>query len=117
MNNKNSFDELHFFAEVKKCPQIYLGKASLLSLRDYIFGMQYAFDFYTEEAQFKYFGLFADWYFENVIKDQNGYACWWNHLLYVSGNYDDLALHAFFREFERYLKDFHNLCLPEVIEK
>ena len=114
MNRENRFDELRFFAQVKKRPGMFLGKTSLISLRDYYFGMQHAFDICTGENQFKYFGLFTDWYFENVVMDENGYACWWNHLLYVSGNNDDLAFHNFFCEFELYLKDFHNLSLPEA---
>ena len=114
MNRENRFDELRFFAQVKKRPGMFLGKTSLISLRDYYFGMQHAFDICTGENQFKYFGLFTDWYFENVVMDENGYACWWNHLLYVSGNNDDMAFHNFFREFEQYLKDFHNLSLPEA---
>ncbi len=63
MDRENRFDELRFFAEVKKRPGMFLGKTSLISLRDYIFGMQHAFNFYTDENQFKYFSLFADWHF------------------------------------------------------
>ena len=37
------FDELNFFAQVKKKPGLFLGKPSILSLRDQLFGMDYAF--------------------------------------------------------------------------
>lgn len=117
MDSENRFDELRFFAEVKRRPGMFLRKTSLISLRDYIFGMYYVFDIYACENQFEYFGSFTDWYFENVVRDQNGYACWWNHFLYVSGNNDDLAFHNFFREFEKYLKNYHDLCLPELEQK
>lgn len=54
------------------------------------------------------------WYHEEIIKDLNGYACWWNHILYTSGNDDAYAFESFFREFEKYLRDVHNVCLPEI---
>ncbi len=108
------FNELQFFAEIKKRPQMYLGKRSLISLRDYYFGMMHAFEIYNYNNQFRLFHLFTDWYTENVIKDLNGYACWWNHMLYISGNDDSYALQVFFIEFEKYLKEYHNLSLPDI---
>ena len=41
MRNMQDFDELKFFADVKKRPGVYFGKPSLLSLRDQLFGMEY----------------------------------------------------------------------------
>lgn len=114
MSSDINFNELQFFAEVKKRPGMYLGKQSLISFRDFIFGMMHAFHFCSCDNQFRLFNLFTDWYFENVIRDQNGYACWWNHILYVSGNDDVYAFHTFFSLFEKYLKDMHNLSLPEI---
>ena len=55
-----SFDELDFFAQVKKRPGVFFGKPSLLSLRDYVLGMDYAFSFCTAEAPLQYFSLFVD---------------------------------------------------------
>lgn len=112
MKHTNNFDELNFFAEIKKCPNMFLGKPSLLSLRDYIFGMSYAFSVCNCDNQFKYFNSFKDWYYNNQ-SDKNGYVCWWNHILYINGNDDALAFHSFFRIFEQYLKDVHNVSLPE----
>ena len=114
MSSDINFNELRFFAEVKKRPGMFFGKPSLLSLRDNIFGMSHAFEICGYDNQFKFFCLFTDWYFENVIENQNGYACWWNHILYVSGNDDVYAFHTFFNLFEKYLKDMHNLSLPEI---
>ncbi|MBQ7862708.1 MAG: hypothetical protein IJ349_10980 [Clostridia bacterium] len=113
MEHINKFDELKFFAEVKKCPNLFFGKPSLLSLRDHMFGMSYAFSVCDYENQLRYFYLFTDWYYKNLT-DKNGYACWWNHILYISGNDDAAAFHSFFRIFEQYLKDVHNVSLPEV---
>ncbi len=113
MERANNFDELNFFAEVKKRPNILFGQPSLLSLRDQIGGMDYAFSICNYNNQFKYFYLFTDWYHKNLT-DKDGYACWWNHILYISGNDDAMAFQSFFRIFEQYLKDVHNVCLPEV---
>ena len=113
-NTERIFNELIFFAQIKKRPGLFLGKPSLLSFRDQLFGMDYAFSFCYQESPFKYFNLFVTWYHEEIIKDPNGYSCWWNHILYTSGNDDACAFKSFFREFEKYLRDVHNVCLPEV---
>jgi len=115
-NTDSKFDELVFFAQVKKKPGLFFGEPSLLSFRDLLFGMEYAFCFYCQESPFKYFSLFVTWYHEEIIKDRNGYACWWNHILYISGNDDAYAFESFFREFEKYLRNVHNVCLPEENE-
>ena len=114
INRESKFDELMFFAQVKKRPGVFLGAPSLLSLRDNLFGMEYAFSFYNKESPLKYFRLFVTWYHEEIIKDLNGYACWWNHFLYISGNDDAYAFESFFNAFEGYLLDVHNLRLPEA---
>ena len=113
MNSVNSFDELKFFSEVKKRPNLLLGKPSILSLRDFILGMQYAFSACGFENKFKYFNLFTQWYY-NYSTDKNGYVCWWNHIMYISGGFDDKAFYRFFEIFENYLKEVHNLYLPEI---
>jgi len=111
---ETKFDELEFFAQVKKRPGLFLGEPSFLSFRDQLFGMEYAFSFYSKEKPMKYLNCFIQWYHEEILKDQNGYACWWNHILYTSGNHDAYAFVSFFQIFERYLRDVHNICLPEV---
>lgn len=111
---ERKFDELVFFAQVKKRPGVFLGKLSLLSLRDQLFGMEYAFSFYNQESPLKYFHLFIEWYHKEKLKDLNGYACWWNHILYICSNNDAYAFESFFNCFEQYLRDEHNLYLPEV---
>ena len=113
-NTECKFDELLFFAQAKKRSGVFFGKPSLLSFRDQLFGMDYAFSFYRQESPFKYFHLFVTWYHEEIIKDLNGYACWWNHILYTSGNNDAYAFESFFRKFEEYLRDVHNVRLPEA---
>lgn len=114
MSSECRFDELIFFAQVKRRPGCFLGKDSLLSLRDQLFGMQYAFSFCQIENPLKYFSSFVEWYQNEVINDLDGYACWWNHILYISGNNDADAFHMFFEYFERYLKENCGLCLPDV---
>ena len=114
MRVTREFDELKFFADVKKRPGVYFGNPSLLSLRDQLFGMEYAFSFYTDETPLRYFRHFVTWYQSEKVDDQNGYACWWNHLLYICGNDDRYAFECFFIIFERYLHDVHSISLPLV---
>lgn len=114
LDDGKMFDELRFFAAVKKRPGMLLGSTSLISLRDVLHGVGYAFWFCNQESPLKYFQLFIDWYHRERIKDLNGYACWWNHILYTSGNDDKYAFECFFRCFEQYLLTVHHLSLPEV---
>lgn len=106
------FDELTFLARLKERPGMYFGRPSLCSLRDMLFGMHHAFCLCGRTDQFPLFHGFIDWYHTEVLKDQNGYACWWNHLIYRSGGEDREAFYAFFRAFERYLKNVHGKMLP-----
>ncbi len=75
-NVEYEFDELVFFAQVKKRPGAFFGEVSLLSFRDQLFGMHYAFSFCYKESPLKYFDLFIKWYYKEIIRDSNGYACW-----------------------------------------
>ena len=114
MTDLHEFDELMFFAQIKAKPGLYLGHNSLLSLRDYLFGMQRAFSIVYQRNAFEYLNQFIDWYQANKIHDQNGYACWWNHILYTSGGFDDQAFNQFFKVFEAYLQKEHGVGLPEA---
>jgi len=116
-NTDFHFDELEFFARMKHRPGVFLGNISLMSLRDHLFGMDHAFRLCHQDDALRYFFLFTDWYQNEIIKDWNGYACWWNHLLYVSGNNDAAAFFNFYKAFEQYLLEQHNLKLPEVEER
>lgn len=108
------FDELRFFAQMKKRPGLFLGKPSLLSLRDQLFGMGYAFSCCCKEDPLFCFHSFVEWYHEEALEDKNGYACWWNHILYTSGNDDTYAFYAFFTAFEAYLQEKQGLSLPDA---
>ncbi len=114
MRETNRFDELLFFAQMKKRPGLYLGEPSLLSLRDHLFGMENAFSYTTVENPLHYFHTFIVWYHETILNDKNSYACWWNHILYISGNDDRLAFECFYSSFERNLMEVHHISLPEV---
>ena len=114
INEKRTFDELIFFAQLKKRPGAFLGQPSLMSLRDYLFGMDYAFSFSDQKDRLQFFHRFTAWYQKRYVDDENGYACWWNHMLYVCGNMDALAFDMFFAHFERYLQEVHNIRLPEA---
>lgn len=111
MRVDHKFDELAFFADVKKRPAVYFGQPSLISLRDMLTGMEYAFQFNQEPAQLHYYRAFVAWYHNEILDDGNGYACWWNHILYVSGNDDRYAFERFFVIFECYLHDVHGLSV------
>lgn len=114
MSNHTPFNELDFFAQIKARPGVYLGKKSLLSLRDQLFGMIYAFSVCGKPKALQFFrGFMEDYNRQLFLADQNGYVCWWNHLLYISGSHDDYAFDAFFRAFEAYLLKEHGLSLPE----
>ncbi len=108
------FDELYFFASIKKRPGMYLGEKSLLSLRDCLHGMCYAFHAFGQDDALKYFDSFVRWYNAEVLHFSAGYACWWNHLMYISGGSASLAFDMFFREFEKHLKEKHDLTLPNA---
>lgn len=111
--DKFIFDELAFFAKVKQRPGMYLGKKSLLSLRDQLFGMTFAFRACGHPDALYYFTAFIETYNKQLLElDGNGYACWWNHLIYTSGNCDNLAFDAFYINFESYLKREYQLTLP-----
>lgn len=113
MADSAKFDELKFFADMKKRPGIYLGQKSLLSLRDQLFGMNYAFAACGQPDALKYFHGFIEHYHRQLFQhDQSGYVCWWNHMLYTSGNMDSQAFELFFREFESYLLKEYALKLP-----
>ena len=110
----DNFHELDFFARIKKRPGMYFGRPSLRSMADMIAGMCHAFCLCGREDQFPLFLAFVEWYQKEAIRDQNGYACWWNHLIYISGGEDREAFFSFFSVFERYLKEVHGKTLPEV---
>ncbi len=112
MNMKKEFVELEFFSDVKKRPGVYFGCPSLLSLRDLLTGMDIAFRFEHTESPLKLFHSFLIWYREEKLADQDTYACWWNHILYISGNDGRYAFERFFAIFERYLHDVHHVSLP-----
>ena len=114
MTQDNSYSELMLFACFKAKPGIYFGSKSLMSLRDQLFGMGYAFGVCGKPDHLKYFREFIKWYNDEVVRDKNGYACWWNYMLYKSGNSDWHAFDMFFREFEDWLSKAHGLKLPEA---
>lgn len=115
MPERRDFDELAFFAGVKKRPAMYIGRRSLIGLRDMVFGMKLAFSFCGERDALRYYTEFIERCNRRLMEtDSNGYSCWWNHMLYISGNDDELALMHFFREFERFLDEEYGEKLPEV---
>ncbi len=112
-----AFDELKLFGDFKGRYGVYFGKKSLLSLRDTISGMVLSRYFDDDEqvrrkSKLPYFDGFIEWYLQTYVKDGNGYAAWWNHMLYVSGNFDDAAFDLFFLRFEEYLTSIHHTALP-----
>lgn len=115
MTEEKQFDELVFFAQVKRRPGAFFGRKSLIGLRDMLCGMQFAFAVCGEKDALRYSEEFIEKYNRRLMeKDSNGYSCWWNYLLYISGNDDDLALDNFFRAFEGFLEEEYGLKLLEV---
>ncbi len=112
-----AFDELGLLCQIKARPEIFLGKKSLLSLRDFLFGVDYGISAAKNEryrgSNLPFFDGFIHWYIRRFVQDENGYAAWWNHILYTSGNDDALAFDSFFMYFERYLKEEHACGLSE----
>ena len=70
MHDRQEFDELKFFADVKIKPGVYYGNPSLLSLRDQLSGMEYASSFYADETPLRYFRAFVTWYQNEKVDDQ-----------------------------------------------
>ncbi len=62
MTDLHEFDELMFLAQMKAKPGLYIGCKSLLSLRDYLFGMQHTFSIVYQQNAFPYLKQFIDWY-------------------------------------------------------
>ena len=93
---ESQWDELMWFAQIKERPALWLGSKSLLSLRDHLYGMRHAFSLCLHNDPMQYLRGFSAWYQKTVIRDQNGYGIWWNHILYTSGNCDAIAFDAFF---------------------
>ena len=113
MEKAVTFDELALLSKIKTKPGLYFGRPSLKSLRDMLGGMSYAFSVCGQPDALFYFSHFTKWYNAQLMeKDKNGYACWWNYILYISGGFDDQAFFNFFRAFEKYLMDVHKLTLP-----
>ena len=112
-----AIDELSLLRRIKARPEIFFGKKSLLSLRDFLFGVEYGISAAKNEpyrgSNLAFFDGFVAWYLRRFVRDDNGYAAWWNHLLYTSGNDDALAFDSFFRYFEQYLKEAHARGLSE----
>ena len=113
-----NFDELKMFSDIKGWPALYLGEKSLLSLRDLVGGVEYVFRCINPgDPGLKYLYGFIQWYTDTYIQDQNGYAAWWNHILYKSRNLDSYAFDCFYRYFEEYLDEVHGIALPEPEKK
>ncbi len=113
-----AFDELSLLRRIKAKPGIFFGKKSLLSLRDFLWGVDYGISAATndqlrQKSNLPCFDGFVNWYIRRFVQDDNGYAAWWNHILYTSGNNDDRAFDNFFRYFEQYLKEEHSCGLSE----
>ncbi|MCM1183120.1 MAG: hypothetical protein NC337_07085 [Roseburia sp.] len=110
----NEFDELRFWTIIKTRPELYLGQKSIVRLDIFIKGISYALNY--SSSTFPYFDAFNDWYMEKQkVDNRRGYVIWWNHILYINGNQDDVAFDFFVKYFEKYLKEIHNVTLPEVI--
>ena len=110
------FDELKFFAEIKKRPGMFLGSKSINLLVAYINGIgHHAYVNNPYISPVLIYDNFNDWYMKkHKIEDKNGYVIWWNHILYVCANSDYHAFDRFISEFEEYIAEIYNVKLPEV---
>ena len=110
----NEFNELRFWAKIKKRPELYLGQRSIVRLDIFIKGISYALNY--NHDTFSYFNGFDDWYMEKQKADiRNGYVDRKSVVQGINGNQDDVAFDFFIRYFEKYLKEIHNVTLPDVI--
>ena len=72
-----SFDELGLLRHLKEKPGLYSGKKSLLSLRAFLFGVDYGLDVaangqYKGPTQFHYlFEGFVPWYVRRYVKSES----------------------------------------------
>ncbi len=120
-----SFNELLFFAVVKRAPGVFLGDKNFMSMRDQLFGMRYAFEICGQVDKLKYFNGFPEWYNEKYLYRRdaeeewqktalNGYECWWGHIFYTGMSLPQSAFNVFFHEFEKYLEETHGVYLPVI---
>ncbi len=102
------FDEIKMWKDIKNRPA-FLGKKSIVMLNSFLNGIYYSFG---KAGCLSYFGGFNDWYMEKYNVDtNNAYTIWWNHILFTSGNDDQLAFDRFFCYFEEYLNGQFGLSL------
>ncbi len=77
MSNYPEFNELEFFAKAKKRPGIFFGRKSLISLRDFLFGMSYSFTVSGHSDALNLFDSFiAHYNNELFLTNQDSYVCW-----------------------------------------
>ena len=104
------FDELKVFANLKNVPEIFLGKNEISRLRHFLGGMAVGMGVSGNTKKFEYINRFRDWYMENV--KGAGTNSPFAHTLERCGGDEQTAFDMFFREFEKYLKEYHGLELP-----
>jgi len=104
------FDELKFLANIKSVPGLMLGKNSLTWLWQHVNGMRRGFQFSGSECRFEYLDGFEKWYLECVL-GMSTHNCY-TYILDKCGGDEAEAFVRFFREFEKYLKEYHGLELP-----
>ena len=105
---------LTMMAKMKTKPGVFFGRKSLMSLRDQLWGMMYAFDICGHEEAMKYFRSFTETYNAKLL-EKGSCSAWWHHILNESGESDEEAFDLFFRRFECFLWNEYGLKLPEGI--
>ena len=107
-----SLNELQLLSRLKDRPELYLGRRSLIGLRDFLNGVRIGANAFREEIGeaapvVPNYDAFIEAYSADLWRREgrNGYVCWWNHMLYVAGGDDALAFDTFFHCFEAWLRD------------
>lgn len=103
------FNEIKMWNDIKNKPGMFFGKRSIILLNSFLNGIKYSFE---KNSCLLYFQGFNEWYMKKRNVDtNNAYTIWWNHILFTSGNNDDLAFDAFISYFEEYLQEQFGLSL------
>ena len=103
------FNEIKMWNDIKNKPGMFFGKRSIILLNSFLNGIKYSFE---KNSCLLYFQGFNEWFMKKRNVDtNNAYTIWWNHILFTSGNNDDLAFDAFISYFEEYLQEQFGLSL------
>lgn len=95
-------------------PGLFLGKNEISRLWHFLNGVQMGMALSGNTKEFVYLHEYKYWYMDNVAGA--GTNSIFYHILEICGGDEQAAFDMYFREFEKYLKDYHGVELPDPEE-